>query len=104
MPHERDQLRDFARRYTEAWCSQQPTRVAAHFADCARGGGQDWAAAGHCLERRKTEAFEQRWIDHHRRGTIPQRQFGIRHKAGGANVRREAGHYAATEVAAGRAL
>ena len=32
MPHERDQLRDFARRYTEAWCSQQPTRVAAHFA------------------------------------------------------------------------
>jgi SnoaL-like polyketide cyclase len=32
MPHDPDQLRDFARRYTEAWCSQQPTRVAAHYA------------------------------------------------------------------------
>jgi hypothetical protein len=31
MPHDSDQLRDFARRYTEAWCSQQPTRVAAHY-------------------------------------------------------------------------
>jgi uncharacterized protein (TIGR02246 family) len=28
----RDQLRDFARRYTEAWCSQDPTRVAENFA------------------------------------------------------------------------
>jgi SnoaL-like domain len=32
MPHDPDQLRDFARRYTAAWCSQQPTRVAAHYA------------------------------------------------------------------------
>ena len=32
MPYDPDQLRDFARRYTEAWCSQQPTRVAAHYA------------------------------------------------------------------------
>ena len=32
MPHDPDQLRDFARRYTDAWCSQQPTRVAAHYA------------------------------------------------------------------------
>jgi uncharacterized protein (TIGR02246 family) len=26
------QLHDFARRYTEAWCSQDPGQVAAHFA------------------------------------------------------------------------
>ena len=32
MPHDPDQLRDFARRYTAAWCSRQPTRVAAHYA------------------------------------------------------------------------
>jgi SnoaL-like polyketide cyclase len=32
MPRDPDQLRDFVRRYTEAWCSQQPTRVAAHYA------------------------------------------------------------------------
>ena len=32
MPHDPNQLRDFARRYTEAWCSQEPTRVAAHYA------------------------------------------------------------------------
>ena len=27
-----DQLRSFAERYTAAWCSMDPTRVAAHFA------------------------------------------------------------------------
>jgi predicted ester cyclase len=27
-----DQLRDFARRYTEAWCSQNPARVAENYA------------------------------------------------------------------------
>jgi uncharacterized protein (TIGR02246 family) len=27
-----DQLRDFARRYTDAWCSQDPARVAEHYA------------------------------------------------------------------------
>ena len=27
-----DQLREFAERYTEAWCSQEPERVAAHYA------------------------------------------------------------------------
>jgi uncharacterized protein (TIGR02246 family) len=27
-----DQLVDFARRYTEAWCSQDPARVAEHYA------------------------------------------------------------------------
>ena len=27
-----DQLHDFARRYTEAWCSQEPARVAEHYA------------------------------------------------------------------------
>ena len=27
-----DRLRDFARRYTEAWCSQDPVRVAEHYA------------------------------------------------------------------------
>jgi hypothetical protein len=32
MTHDGDQLDDFARRYTEAWCSQEPTRVAAHYA------------------------------------------------------------------------
>ena len=26
------QLQEFARRYTEAWCSQEPERVAAHYA------------------------------------------------------------------------
>ena len=28
----RDELHDFARRYTEAWCSGDPARVAAHYA------------------------------------------------------------------------
>lgn len=27
-----DQLREFAQRYTDAWCSQDPARVAAHYA------------------------------------------------------------------------
>jgi len=27
-----DQLREFARRYTEAWCGHEPERVAAHYA------------------------------------------------------------------------
>ncbi len=27
-----DDLRDFARRYTEAWCGHDPTRVAGHYA------------------------------------------------------------------------
>ena len=29
-----DQLYDFARRYTEAWCSQDPEQVAAHYGSC----------------------------------------------------------------------
>ncbi len=32
MAPDPDQLREFARRYTEAWCSQEPERVAAHYA------------------------------------------------------------------------
>lgn len=32
MPQDPDQLRDFARRYTEAWCSKTPERVAEHYA------------------------------------------------------------------------
>jgi hypothetical protein len=32
MTLDRDQLRDFARRYTDAWCSQDPARVAEHYA------------------------------------------------------------------------
>ena len=32
MAPDPDQLRDFARRYTEAWCSHDPARVAAHHA------------------------------------------------------------------------
>jgi hypothetical protein len=32
MALDRNQLRDFARHYTGAWCSQDPTRVAAHYA------------------------------------------------------------------------
>ena len=45
MPQDPDQLRDFARRYTEAWCSQQPTRVAAHYAVDGRiaVNGAAWA-------------------------------------------------------------
>jgi nuclear transport factor 2 (NTF2) superfamily protein len=30
--HEAGGYEDFARRYTEAWCSQEPARVAAHYA------------------------------------------------------------------------
>lgn len=30
---ERDQLADFARQYTAAWCSGEPQRVAEHYAD-----------------------------------------------------------------------
>ena len=32
MTLEPDQLREFAQRYTEAWCSQDPERVAGHYA------------------------------------------------------------------------
>lgn len=32
MTPDPDQLRDFARRYTEAWCSQDPLSVAEHYA------------------------------------------------------------------------
>lgn len=32
MAPDPDQLREFAQRYTEAWCSQDPERVAAHYA------------------------------------------------------------------------
>lgn len=32
MAHDVDQLQGFAARYTEAWCSQDPGRVAAHYA------------------------------------------------------------------------
>lgn len=31
MAPDKDQVRDFARRYAEAWCSGDPTRVAAHY-------------------------------------------------------------------------
>ena len=32
MTDDRDQVRDFARRYTAAWCSQDPAQVAGHYA------------------------------------------------------------------------
>ena len=32
MAHDREKLQDFARSYTEAWCSGDPARVATHFA------------------------------------------------------------------------
>ena len=32
MTPDPDQLRDFAERYTEAWCSKDPASVAAHYA------------------------------------------------------------------------
>jgi len=32
MADETDRLEDFARRYTQAWCSHDPARVAAHYA------------------------------------------------------------------------
>ena len=43
MTLDRDQLRDFARRYTAAWCSQDPTQVAEHYAPAGSltiNGGQ----------------------------------------------------------------
>lgn len=32
MSHDRNRVRDFARSYTDAWCTHDPTRVAGHFA------------------------------------------------------------------------
>jgi hypothetical protein len=32
MAHDEAQIREFARRYTDAWCSHDPVRVADHFA------------------------------------------------------------------------
>lgn len=32
MTDDTDQVRDFARRYTAAWCSQDPAQVAGHYA------------------------------------------------------------------------
>jgi len=48
MTPARDQLREFARRYTDAWCSQDPTKVAAFFSPHASFGvnGAD-PAVGH---------------------------------------------------------
>ena len=31
MPHDRKQIEQLARAYTEAWCSRDPARVAAHY-------------------------------------------------------------------------
>ena len=31
MAHDRDQIQQLARTYTEAWCSRDPTQVAAHY-------------------------------------------------------------------------
>jgi nuclear transport factor 2 (NTF2) superfamily protein len=31
MPHDPEQIEQLARRYTEAWCSRDPARVAAHY-------------------------------------------------------------------------
>jgi nuclear transport factor 2 (NTF2) superfamily protein len=31
MPHDAKQIEQLARRYTEAWCSRDPARVAAHY-------------------------------------------------------------------------
>ena len=31
MTHDRQQIQQLAREYTEAWCSHDPTRVAAHY-------------------------------------------------------------------------
>ena len=31
MAHDREHVHDFARRYTQAWCSHDPARVAEHF-------------------------------------------------------------------------
>jgi len=32
MTHDREYLLDFSRRYTQAWCSKEPARVAEHYA------------------------------------------------------------------------
>ncbi len=42
LMHDPDPLRNFARRYTEAWCSQDPARVAEHYAP----GGSLWINGG----------------------------------------------------------
>lgn len=31
MPHDETRIRDLARSYTDAWCSHEPARVAAHY-------------------------------------------------------------------------
>ena len=31
MAHDQDRIRDFARSYTDAWCSHDPAKVAAHY-------------------------------------------------------------------------
>ncbi len=36
MASDPDRLREFAERYTEAWCSRDPGRVAAHYAPTGR--------------------------------------------------------------------
>jgi predicted ester cyclase len=48
MTLDRDQLLDFARRYTDAWCSQDPTKVAEHYAP----GGSLTINGGHPAEGR----------------------------------------------------
>lgn len=48
MAHDREHVRDFARSYTEAWCSHDPARVADHFAPggtIAINGGEPTEAA-----------------------------------------------------------
>ncbi len=48
MTHARDDVREFARSYTEAWCSRDPGRIAGHFVPggtIAVNGGEPAPAA-----------------------------------------------------------
>jgi hypothetical protein len=51
MTHDPDQLRGFSRRYTEAWCSQDPARVAENYAPdgslTINDGPPTWASRHH---------------------------------------------------------
>jgi SnoaL-like polyketide cyclase len=63
---DRDQLRDFAQRYTAAWCSQDPPKVADHYASSGSltiNGGQP--AAGRAALTEVARSFMTAFPDLH---------------------------------------
>jgi hypothetical protein len=68
-----DQLRDFARRYTEAWCSQDPARVAENYAPDGSLTINDGApSVGRAAITEAAQSFMVAFPDMHTDGLLAQ--------------------------------